>query len=846
MAKFTNVVGSAIGSASQIDSLVVDYNSIVNSNNALINSIIFGTTNPQGIFLNGSGSITSLSNNKTILTFSSIENFQVTGTRSNDILVGSDYDRNLFNPNNPYDDDRLNGADGDDNINGRGGDDLLIGGNGNDSLMGGTGRDEMHGGAGNDKLFGQGADWLNDTVGINDFYTNEAAKVTANTQTTLHANFSSPTNTGVVAFYNGAGYGVIQNGFGGVIDQISGGLAFNIKLSQNNDVINGEFAFGNNDTLVGNGGNDVINSGNGNDTVTGDDGNDSINGAAGNDTITGGIGNDTLVGSAGNDKLTGATGGDVIDGGAGNDSIEGGLGADQLYTVSGSDTVSGGDGDDVIYAVADINGDTKQVYGNDGADKFVLDASGTAGLIGFKFNTETLANFVNAITLPEDTGLDWQQMGIDMAFSTVGSILGEIPVVGSVASILTSLGEIGYGSYQEAEELKAQIQAQATKATQAAADYKDADWGSITSSGTRDLVFINDFKIGIDSILLPKLPENGAYTIRSGNFPHNISGVFVSLKLPAGSVSVGNSGEYSTDIAFIVNSYRENINQVSTKQLTDEEFSQAIENSLEGNQIGVFRDTVFHTANAPGVEQVLEGSFANDRIEGQSANDHLFGYYGSDVITGGLGNDNIYGGSNQNTAYLPYERSASNPNAPYLNDGNDIMSGGEGNDGLYGESGDDFLNGDAFVEGANGNSIAIGNGNDSLYGGTGNDTLQGGAGSDTLSGGDGFDTFQFNTVLDGSFDRIIDFNPTQDSIQLDTAIFTQFLAATGVQADNFTSNDIGLALDANDFLIFNNVSGALLYDADGSDTGASAVQFAQLELVGGTLPSLTAADFVLA
>mgnify|MGYP006198077475 FL=1 len=79
-----------------------------------------------------------------------------------------------------------------------------------------------------------------------------------------------------------------------------------------------------------------------------------------------------------------------------------------------------------------------------------------------------------------------------------------------------------------------------------------------------------------------------------------------------------------------------------------------------------------------------------------------------------------------------------------------------------------------------------------------------------------------------------------DSIQLENAIFTR-LTTTGVLASTrFAANANGLAMDANDHVVYNTTTGALSYDADGSGAGA-AVQFATL--VG--IPTLSAADFTI-
>ncbi|MDD5273623.1 MAG: hypothetical protein PHU14_13000 [Methylovulum sp.] len=130
-------------------------------------------------------------------------------------------------------------------------------------------------------------------------------------------------------------------------------------------------------------------------------------------------------------------------------------------------------------------------------------------------------------------------------------------------------------------------------------------------------------------------------------------------------------------------------------------------------------------------------------------------------------------------------------------------------------------------------------GNDNLYGGGGNDTLNGGLGNDTLTGGAGSDIFRFNFApATTNIDKITDFTVADDTIQLENSIFTK-LTTTGVlnAADFHIGTD---AVDANDFIIYNQASGALSYDSDGN----GAVAAVQIATLGVNLP-LTNADFIV-
>ncbi|MGL4488433.1 MAG: calcium-binding protein, partial [Rhizobiaceae bacterium] len=128
-----------------------------------------------------------------------------------------------------------------------------------------------------------------------------------------------------------------------------------------------------------------------------------------------------------------------------------------------------------------------------------------------------------------------------------------------------------------------------------------------------------------------------------------------------------------------------------------------------------------------------------------------------------------------------------------------------------------------------------------LFGVGGADFIDGLSGNDYLNGGAGADRFRFATTLNASTntDTIADFNVTDDTILLENAIFTQLTVAGALTAAQFKNLNLG-AIDANDRILYNDTTGALLYDADGSGAGA-AIQFG---LLTGS-PTVTAADFLV-
>ncbi len=241
-----------------------------------------------------------------------------------------------------------------------------------------------------------------------------------------------------------------------------------------------------------------------------------------------------------------------------------------------------------------------------------------------------------------------------------------------------------------------------------------------------------------------------------------------------------------------------------------------------------------------------------ERIIGSRFNDTLRGSAGADFFVGGRGNDTIDGRGGFDT--VEYGGAAGGVTVDLAagtatgGDGTDKLTAIEAVNGsvfadtLTGSKRSNTLHGDA------GNDTLIGGaGNDKLYGDAGNDILRGGTGSDVLTGGAGKDTFVFDTALGPvgtkAFDRITDFSVADDTIALDHTIFTALSGTSGpITPSMFKAITTGGTIDANDHIIYNSSTGALLYDANGSTNGLTdAIQFATLTR--GLL--LTDADFVL-
>jgi len=104
-----------------------------------------------------------------------------------------------------------------------------------------------------------------------------------------------------------------------------------------------------------------------------------------------------------------------------------------------------------------------------------------------------------------------------------------------------------------------------------------------------------------------------------------------------------------------------------------------------------------------------------------------------------------------------------------------------------------------------------------------NDLLNGNRGNDTLTGGAGSDVFRFDSSLNATTNRdtITDFNPAEDRIELENSIFTALTDTGPLAASAF---GVGSAAStATQRILYNNFTGTLTYDSNGSASGGATV-----------------------
>jgi Ca2+-binding RTX toxin-like protein len=234
---------------------------------------------------------------------------------------------------------------------------------------------------------------------------------------------------------------------------------------------------------------------------------------------------------------------------------------------------------------------------------------------------------------------------------------------------------------------------------------------------------------------------------------------------------------------------------------------------------------------------VLSGGAGNDTLNGGAGADTLNGGAGADTVNGGAGADNMRGGAGSDVYLVD-------------NDGdfvNESVAGSSGIDTVQSLVSFTLAN-TAIVVGdvenltltGAGDIFAIGNTLDNvLIGNAGDNFLNGDAGNDVLTGGAGNDIFGFNSTLnsDTNIDQITDFSAADDMISLANAAFTA-LTVGALASEAFHAGSE--ANTADERIIYDATTGALIYDADGNADGA-AVQFATLS----TWLTLSSASFLV-
>jgi Ca2+-binding RTX toxin-like protein len=583
---------------------------------------------------------------------------------------------------------------------------------------------------------------------------------------------------------------------------------------------------GNTDTLIsieaidGSDYGDVIISGTGSDSLSGRDGDDTLNGNEGHDTLIGGTGDDSLLGGAGND---------VLSGGEGNNALAGGLNDDTYVIDNATDTIveTLDGGKDTVKASVSVVLATNVEN---------LTLTGTAEISG---RGNTLSNLIlgnTAANLLVGGGGNDTLVG-DAGDDTLEGAAGNDSLVGGDGADTATYASAGSGVTVSLLTTTAQNTIGAGTDTLAAIE-------NIIGSGFSDTI--------TGSAANNLLMGGGGNDKLTGDAGNDILDGGIGNDILTGGIGTDTASYASSQAAVTVNL------GVTTAQ----------------NTVGAGRDTLATIENVIGSDagDTLTGSTLANQMDGGLGNDILTGGAGVDTLDGGAGSDiymvaliadktgaeirdsglsgtdelrftgtvagtlviaagdlgleQVTIGTGTGTTAIVTGTSAVNVNAVAAANGLTII----------GNAGTNTLSGSGFADRLDG-----GVGNDTLVGGDGADTLVGGVGNDNLTGGLGADVFVFNTAPNASTnkDTITDFSAADDDIWLAKAVMAGLGRAAGaLEAKAFWGGaDITTSHDANDRVIYNQTTGALFYDADGTGAKAS-VQIAQL--AAGTI--LTASD----
>jgi Ca2+-binding RTX toxin-like protein len=581
-------------------------------------------------------------------------------------------------------------------IEGRGGNDTLDGGAGDDTLLGDEGDDEIFGGDGNDSLAG-GA---NDVDG-NLLSGGAGDDVLDGTGGNSYADYGYLTGTGVVADLEA---GTADAGAG---DQDTLIALVGVAGSDQDDTLIGDVG---DNGFAGRLGNDSIDGTDGFDTVyyDGAEVTAAVSVTLGNDTlasvVSGGAGADVLkdiegvVGSGYNDTLAGNGDANLLDGGFGNDSLSGNAGAD---------TLTGGEGDDTFVGGADND----SIVGGNGFDIAVLTEGN--GTVGLSVNLAT-----GAVTGPA---------GNDALVSIEGVVAG----AGNDTLLGTATGEFFRGGFGNDSIVGGDGFDRAA--------YDIGTSGSLQTVNTAVVVSLvtglaagaqgTDTLVGIENLRGSNDAATGD-SLTGNALANDIQG------RDGNDTIVGNAGDDflqgdSGNDSLVGGDGEDVLVGGAGNDLLDGGAT------YPADPTRTFFDLAdFGSATAAMTVDLVGGSASGDPGQGT---DTLVGIEGA---RGGSGNDTLIGSAGDNLFRG--------------NGGDDSITGGDGFDIVdYGNAGGSVsvslaagtASGAAGSDVFTGIEMAIGGGSDDvLTGSTANDILRGNRGNDLLTGGDGVDRADYRTA----------------------------------------------------------------------------------------------------
>jgi Ca2+-binding RTX toxin-like protein len=521
----------------------------------------------------------------------------------------------------------------------------------------------------------------------------------------------------------------------------------------------------------------------------------------------GNLGRDVITGNSFGNRIEGGGGVDVIDGAGGDDIIEGGQGADTL--AGGSHTLIG---DTVSYTLSAagviVNLATQTAsLGDAQGDKLsgFENATGSA-------QADTLTGSTGANILKGGAGNDTLLGGAGGDNMDGGDGTGDtVSYAGSTSVNINLLSNTATGGHAAGDVILGFENV--TGSSQSDTIAGDANANVLNGAlGTGDLLTYANSNAFVNVNLTTNVVSggfadgdtiSGFERVIGSNFDDFLAGTVFANTLAGGSGNDTIYGDAGADNltggnGFDTLDYTSSSAGVTINLLTNT----ASGGNAQGDLIGTFERV---NGSAGGVD-VLTGNAAVNILRGNGGNDIIEGGAGGDTLDGGVGSADtlVYTSSNA---------------AVFVNIGLNTATGGHAQGDLI--SGFERLTGSAF--------------DDTLTGTTAANLLKGGLGNDTITGGAGADTFVFDTSIGATnIDNITDFSVPLDTIQLDNLIFSTLI--DGIL--DATLFGFAATTDMTDRVIYDQATGALFYDTNGSDAGGS-TQIASLT----TGLAMTAADF---
>jgi Ca2+-binding RTX toxin-like protein len=496
----------------------------------------------------------------------------------------------------------INGTSSNNVLNGTAGINIIDGLAGNDTFAGLGGADQLIGGAGTDT-----ATYIASSAGVNvSLMTSLGSGGDAEGDTLSTIENLTGSNQNDTLEGNG-GNNVLAGGLG--IDTVSyehalAGVTVKLATTSSQNTLGAGT-----DTLTGF---ENVTGSSFNDTLTGTTANNVLIGLAGNDTLNGGVGADTMFGGTGNDTYVVDNIGDVVDetGGDGTDTIQTALafslaamGAIENLTLTGSAAIAG-TGNDLNNVLTGNTG--ANILTGFGGNDTLNGGAGADTMLGGTGNDTYVID--NAGDIADETGGD----GTDTIQSSLTFSLSDVLHAKGTIENLTLTGTTAING--TGNTLANVITGNTGNNTLAGLGGADQ---LIGGAGTDTATYIAS-SAGVNVSLMTSLGSGGDAEGDTLSTIENLTGSNQNDTLEGNGGNNVLAGGLGIDTV----SYEHALAGVTVKLAT----------TSSQNTLGAGTDTL------TGFENVTGSSF-NDTLTGTTANNVLIGLAGNDILTGGSGSD---------------------------------------------------------------------------------------------------------------------------------------------------------------------------------------------------------------